>query len=272
MISEDRQRLFVWVWLPGQLQPVVDGALNRGDGATLEQLLHAAELVEAGQRLPQELDAAAGHGTSIGGARPKALLSDGDRHLIAKFSSTTDTRPVVKAEAAAMLLAARVGVNVAAVSVSVVEGKDVLLVERFDRAGDGARRLILSALTVLGLAEMESRHSTYVDLARAIRTGPWPTPRDALRELYLRLVFNVCVGNTDDHLRNHAVFWDGKNLALTPAYDLAPSDAEDMIDHTISTIEEAWDSVCDEARLTEIERTSLKGREFLNPYIFFDYA
>jgi serine/threonine-protein kinase HipA len=91
--------------------------VERGDGATLEQLLRAAELVEAGQHLPPELEAAAGHGTSIGGARPKALLSDAERHLIAKFSSTTDTRPVVKAEAAAMLLAARAGVDVAPVNV-----------------------------------------------------------------------------------------------------------------------------------------------------------
>ncbi len=282
--------------------------IDRREGATLEQLLHAAELVEAGEHLPQGLQAAAGHGTSIGGARPKALLSDGDRHLIAKFSSTTDTRPVVKAEAAAMLLAARVGVNVAPVRMTVAEGKDVLLVERFDRTGGGTKRLVLSALTILGLAELESRHSSYVELAQAIRTGPWSAPQQTLRELYLRMILNVCVGNTDDHLRNHAAFWDGTHLALTPAYDLAPQprstsvashaigitsdgrrasqlqlclrvapefhlafpEAADLIDHTVSTIEKAWDSVCDEAHLTIAERTGLRGREFLNPYIFFD--
>ena len=85
--------------------------LPRVTAAGLDQLLHAAELVEAGAALPADLAAAAGHGTSIGGARPKALLEDGGRHLIAKFSSTTDTRPVVKAEAAAMLLAARAGIT-----------------------------------------------------------------------------------------------------------------------------------------------------------------
>ncbi|GAA3629988.1 HipA domain-containing protein [Kineosporia mesophila] len=283
---------------------------HRGEGATLDQLIEAAELIEAGQSLPEGLLAAAGHGTSIGGARPKALLSDGDRHLIAKFSSTTDTRPVVKAEAASMLMAARVGVDVAPVALRTVNGKDVLLVERFDRPGNGTRRLVLSALTVLGLSEMESRHSSYAEIARVVRAGAWTAPDDTLQELYLRLVFNVCVGNTDDHLRNHAVFWDGANATLTPAYDLAPqprstqvathaigitsngerasqlrlcrqvapefhlssSDADDIIDHTVSTIEKTWDEVSDEALLTGAERASLWGREFLNPYIFYDNA
>ena len=71
----------------------------------LKQLVRVAELVEGGEDLPPSLLAAAGHGTSIGGARPKALLTEGGRRLIAKFSSTTDTRPVVKAEAVAMMLA-----------------------------------------------------------------------------------------------------------------------------------------------------------------------
>ena len=74
----------------------------RGEPASLDQLVAAAELIERGMPIPEELAAAAGHGTSIGGARPKALLSDGSRQMVAKFSSTTDTRPVVKAEAVGM--------------------------------------------------------------------------------------------------------------------------------------------------------------------------
>lgn len=136
--------------------------VTRDDDATLEQLLELADLVEAGEPVPQELEAAAQHGTSIGGARPKALLTDGERYLVAKFSSTTDTRPVVKAEAAAMLLAARAGIDVAPVEVRRIDGRDVLLVERFDRvpaphATPGAghsRRLMLSMLTVLGYTAM----------------------------------------------------------------------------------------------------------------------
>lgn len=276
--------------------------------AALEQLLHVAELVEAGSHVPDDLAAAAGHGTSIGGARPKAVLDDGDRHLIAKFSSTTDTRPVVKAEAAAMLLAARAGIDVAPVEVRRVDGKDVLLVERFDRTPDGGRRAMVSALTVLGRHEMESRYGSYAELAEAIRVGPWAGPKTALLELFTRLVFNVCVGNNDDHLRNHAAFWDGAALQLTPAYDVCPSprattvssqaigitrdgqrssqlrlcrevakdfllsaaEADASIDRVLATIRADWIDVCDQAQLSAVERDSLWGREVLNPYIFYD--
>jgi serine/threonine-protein kinase HipA len=282
----------------------------RGDGASLDQLVQAAELIEQGRELPEDLIAAAEHGTSIGGARPKALLDDGDKRLIAKFSSTADTRPVVKAEAAAMLLARQVGIDVALVTVTRALGKDVLLVERFDRPADGSRRHMVSALTVLGLAEMESRHSSYADLAAAVRSGPWKRPAATLRELYTRLVFNVCIGNSDDHLRNHAAFWDGFYLQLTPAFDLSPqprstavssqaigitrdgrrssqlwlcrkvagdfhvnaSDADAIIDHVVTTVRAHFDDACDEALLTRAERAILWHREFLNPYIFYDEA
>jgi serine/threonine-protein kinase HipA len=280
----------------------------RGTAASLEQLLNMAELVENGQPLPADLAAAAGHGTSIGGARPKALLEDSGRHLIAKFPSTTDTRPVVKAEAAAMLLAARVGIAVAPVEVCDVAGRSVLLVERFDRGTNGTRRQLLSALTILGYAEMESRYASYAEFAEAVRAGPWIQPGATLTELFTRLVFNICVGNNDDHLRNHSAFWDGRHLQLTPAYDLTPSprstqvssqaigitrdgrrdsqlrlcrevsadfllapeSAEEIIQRVPETIRAAWPEVCDQARLTKAEGDTLWGREILNPYIFFD--
>ena len=129
----------------------------------------------------------------------------------------------MKAEAIAMLLADRVGITVAPVEHRTVTGKDVLFVERFDRGDGRGRRLMVSALTVLGLAEHESRYGSYVALAEAIRTGPWTRPADTTQELFRRMVFNVLVGNNDDHLRNHAAFWDGRELMLTPAYDIAPS-------------------------------------------------
>jgi len=216
---------------------------------------------------------------------------------------------VVKAEAAAMLLAARAGINVAPVEVRNVDGKDVLLVERFDRTPENTRRAMVSALTFLGLGELESRHSSYAAVAEAIRLGPWAEPAATLRELYTRLVFNVCVGNNDDHLRNHAAFWDGTRLALTPAYDLAPSprsasvssqaigisrdgrrasqlwlcrevapdflltaaEADTIIEHVVATIRTDWDEVCDQALMTRAERNSLWQREFLNPYVFYDH-
>lgn len=284
--------------------------VHRGEQATLDRLVAAAELIDKGMPVPDELAAAAGHGTSIGGARPKALLVDGERQMVAKFSSTADTRPVVKAEAVGMLMAARAGLDVPEVQVVTAGGKDVLLIDRFDRPAGGGRTMLVSALTVLGLREEESRYASYADLALAMRHPGWADGAAQLRELYGRLVLNIAISNTDDHLRNHAAFWDGHSLRLTPAYDLSPqprstqvatqaiglthdgrrasrfwvaraaasafllshSDADEVIDRVVETITQDWDEVCDQARLTKAERGQLWQRELLNPYAFDDQA
>lgn len=241
--------------------------------------------------------------------RVVALLSDWDRHLVAKFSFTTDTRPVVKAEAVATLLASRAGLNVAPVEVRRVDGRDVLLVERFDRLASPegpTRRLMLSMLTVLGYTAMSSRHASYAEMAAAIRTGPWSDVPGTLRELYKRLVRNVIVGNNDDHLRNHAAFWDGEQLTLTPAYDVAPqsrndqtstqaigitrndtrwsqlsmcrkvardflispTEAKAISEELVDLVRSDWVEVGEQACLWELERADLWQREILNPFIF----
>lgn len=271
--------------------------------ATLAELAQSADRVEQGVALSPALDQALLHGSSVGGARPKALLSDGDRRLIAKFSSTTDTFPVVKGEFAAMELARRVGLDAASVELTGALGKDVLLIERFDRPGEGARRAMVSALTILELDEIGARYASYAGLADQIRAR-FSEPTPTLRELFGRIVFNVLVGNTDDHARNHAAFWDGQSLALTPAYDICPqpraggetaqlmaigkdgyrmsqasgcvarasgyglseAEAREIVDHQIETIESEWDDVCDQAGLTEVERAGFWHRQFLNPY------
>jgi serine/threonine-protein kinase HipA len=292
------------------LQTSATDYVARGAGASLEQLIAAAELIEKGMPIPAELAAAADHGTSIGGARPKALLTDGARQMVAKFSSTTDSRPVVKAEAVGMLMAGRIGIDVPRVEVVRANGKDVLLVDRFDRLPGGGRLMVISSLTVLGLREEESRYATYADLALAIRHPGWDDAAAQLRQLFTRLVLNIAISNTDDHLRNHAAFWDGSTLRLTPAYDVSPqprstqvathaigltaagerasqfrvaraaasdflisdAEADEIIDLVVSTIEGNWHDVCDEAQLTTSERDQLWKREFLNDYIFFNEA
>ncbi|WP_346294813.1 HipA domain-containing protein [Rhodopseudomonas sp. P1] len=279
--------------------------------ATLEQLMTAAEFVERGEPIPQALDNALFHGSSIGGARPKALIEDGAKKYIAKFSATNDTYAVVKAEFIAMRLAARAGLVVAPVSLCAVAGKDVLLVERFDRTRAGKawrRRAMVSALTLFGLDELSARHASYTELADIVRAR-FTAPQETLRELYARMVFNVLVGNTDDHARNHAAFWDGSTLTLTPAYDICPqarnareaiqaigidgnerrsllkacraaapkfllndNDARAVIDGQVVTIRQSWADVCDEAGLSEIDRTFLWQRQFLNDYAFDGYS
>lgn len=281
------------------------------DDATLEELQEAARLVDEKKPLSAGLDRALLHGSSVGGARPKALIADGERRLIAKFSSTTDTYSVVKGEFAAMWLAARVGLDVAAVELTSSLGKDVLLVERFDRSrgpNGETRRAIVSALTMLELDEMAARYASYADLAQIVRER-FSEPRATLRELFARIVFNVLVGNTDDHARNHAAFWDGEMLTLTPAYDVCPqpraggeasqgmmispngfrlsrlsgcldaastyllngAEARRIIDLQIETIEAGWPEICDLARLSEVERSYFWHRQFLNPYALEGY-
>jgi serine/threonine-protein kinase HipA len=189
------------------------------------------EIVEAGERLAQglpfsaEVDHALTHGTAVGGARPKALVVDDGpsarRELIAKFSVSTDAYPWVQAEAIGMETARRCGIDVPMTTLTTAAGQDVLLVERFDRPGDGTRRSVLSGLTLLGLHELAARHGSYVDLAELIRVR-FDEPGATLRELFTRIVVNVLLGNTDDHPRNHAALWDGDTLRLAPAYDVCP--------------------------------------------------
>ncbi len=275
--------------------------------ATLDELLTAAEKVEKGIPLTPELDQALFHGSSLGGARPKAMIEEGDKKLIAKFSSSSDTYNVVKAEFIAMRLAAKAGLNVAPVRLTHVAGKDVLLVERFDRlrTGDGwQRKAMVSALTIFGLDEMMARYASYADLTEVIRHR-FSQPKDTLRELFARLVFNILCGNTDDHARNHAAFWDGKALTLTPAYDICPQSragneasqamlitgnnrrstlatcieaapnfllnkqtAAGIIQHMLATVRTEWEATCDEASLSDVDRNLFWERIFLNPYIF----
>jgi serine/threonine-protein kinase HipA len=277
--------------------------------ASLEEMMQSAQRVEEGVPLSPTLDAALLHGSSVGGARPKALLTDGARNLIAKFSSLTDRYSVVKGEYAAMELAHRVGLDAARVQMTEALGKDVLLVERFDRPAAGQRRAVVSALTILELDEMLARYASYADLAHIIRRR-FTDARCTLRELFGRITFNILVGNSDDHARNHAAFWNGTALTLTPAYDICPqprntgettqamiigpagfrmsqvigclqaassyllsaSDAREIVDHQIEVIESEWNEVCDRARMTEIERKYFWKRQFLNPYAIEGYG
>ena len=281
--------------------------LPRGGSApSLEDLADAARLIEEGRPLHPRLEQALLHGTSIGGARPKALLDSGSRCLIAKFSSTTDTYPVVAGEYVAMTLARRCGLHVAAVSLAEANQRDVLLVERFDRPGGGGRQRVVSALTVLGMNTFPSgRYATYVALADAIRRS-FRDPDATLRELFGRIAFNILSGNTDDHGRNHAALVHEDGLVLSPAYDICPqartgshadqamaygpngergarvsslidaaavyhldtAEARDIVDEQVHTIRDGWDEVCDEAHLTAEQRSTFLGRQFLSPTVF----
>ncbi len=276
---------------------------------TLEELLTAAEKVEQGVPLSPELAQALLHGTSLGGARPKVLLDDGGQKFIAKFSASNDLYSVVKAEFMAMRLARKVGLNVANVHLRTAMGKDVLLIERFDRVrheDHWRRRAMVSALTIFELDEMMAAYASYEKLAEVIRHR-FVNPTATLHELFARMVFNILCGNTDDHARNHAAFWDGHQLALTPAYDICPQsrsgqqasqamlirdgdrssqiatcvaaapafllgtkDAIAIVNRQVSMIENEWHSICNEANLSEMDRALFWRRQFLNPFAFLN--
>lgn len=275
--------------------------------ASLEELQTSADRVEKGVPLTPEIDRALHHGSSIGGARPKALIQDGEKKYIAKFSAAADLYSVVKAEFVAMRIASLAGLQVAPVRLERASHKDVLLVERFDRAavaGGWRRYGLISALTLLRLDEMMARYASYTDFAELIR-HKFSAPTTTLRELFGRLVFNVLSGNTDDHARNHAALWDGISLRLSPAYDVCPQsrsgreasqamsitptsrssrlttcldaasafllsreDALSLVAAQIAAIGRHWRATCELAALSETDRRLLWGRQFLNPYAF----
>lgn len=193
--------------------------------ATLSQLAEAATYVETQAPLPEDLRLALEHGTSIGGARPKATIRDENGYWIAKFSSSQDRFSVVESERATLELARVCGIEVCEHRLEYIGGKPVLLIRRFDRPEQPSgvtRRLLLSALTLLQLDETEARLASYPDLAEVLRRLSRRPQTDTL-ELYRRMVFNILIGNGDDHAKNHACFWDGEWLELTPAYDLLPT-------------------------------------------------
>lgn len=283
---------------------------REGGEATLEALMESASRIEEGLPLTPALAQVLQHGTSIGGARPKATLVDGNDQWIAKFSSTTDLYPVVKAEFVAMRLAALVGLDVAPVRLVKAAGRDVLLVRRFDRSpgGDGWRRHgMVSALTLFGLDEMMAGYASYEDLAEIIRHR-FERPGRDLRELFGRLVFSILCGNTDDHARNHAAFCEAGHLSLTPAFDVCPQartgqeatqamkitgnqrlsqlaaclvaapafmltgeQARAIIDAQLEIVGSYWQRVCNEAGLGAADRDAMWGRQFLNPFALQGY-
>lgn len=275
------------------------------NNVSMEELIESVARVEKGVPLTPELDQALFHGSSIGGARPKALIQDQGKKYVAKFSSGADLYSVVKAEFVAMRLAALSGLNVAPVKLIKAANKDVLLIERFDRKPKDqgwTRKAMVSALTLFGLDDMMARYASYETFAEIIRHR-FTDPKATLEEVFSRLVFNILCGNTDDHARNHAAFWNGKELTLTPAYDICPqgrtgneasqamlisgnnnlsqlkscletahnfllseAQARAIFEKMISAIKRHWDGVCEEAELSEVDKKLLWSRQFLNPF------
>ena len=166
-------------------------------------------------------------GTSMGGARPKAVIEDGGELWIAKFARPDDRWNSERVEDAMLRLARRCGIRIAESRIERVGGKDVLLVKRFDRArvSDGfTRARMISSLTVLRTDDAVTARErwSYILFAEEMRRVV-SDPKGDARELFRRIVFNALISNTDDHPRNHALIALEHDWMLSPAYDLTPA-------------------------------------------------
>lgn len=165
-------------------------------------------------------------GSSLGGARPKASVIGDDRMIyVAKFPSRKDDYDVGLWEHFAHLLARKAGINAAQTEVLSVGGKyHTLLSKRFDRTSEGRRIHFASAMTLLGFSDGDDAAAEhgYLDMVDFILQHCTDVEIN-LQELYRRVAFNVCIGNSDDHFRNHGFLLTAKGWVLSPAYDMNPT-------------------------------------------------
>jgi serine/threonine-protein kinase HipA len=195
----------------------------------LQYLLEAADRVQEGLPIPARLEMLF-QVASLGGARPKVLVSHDGKQFLAKFPAKNDPFDIPAVERACLELARACGLNVPRTDlVRLADGRNVMLIERFDRAvlsdGSFSRKHCVSALTMLGKHEQESLASSYSEIAQVISArGVSGHVQEDRAELYARVAFNILISNDDDHLRNHAFIWHppGKAWRLSPLYDVVP--------------------------------------------------
>lgn len=165
-------------------------------------------------------------GSSLGGARPKASVVDANNNLwIAKFPSRNDEKDVAAWEKVANQLGINAGLNMAEGKLQRFHNKyHTYLTKRFDRTANGDRIHFASAMTLLGHIDGEdAAGASYLELMEFISRHGAAVERD-LEELWRRIVFSICIKNTDDHLRNHGFLLTEKGWILSPAYDINPNE------------------------------------------------
>ncbi|HEU4619462.1 MAG TPA: HipA domain-containing protein [Gammaproteobacteria bacterium] len=198
----------------------------------LQKLQDFADRIIADEDLPQDAAAQQAQellleGTSMGGARPKAVVEDEGALWIAKFNRPDDRWNHARVERSMLELARACGIHTAETRLTTIGDRDGLLVKRFDRESTtkGYRRArMLSALTLLRAEDTHTDRSkwSYVLLAEELRRIS-ARPKDDAPELFKRMCFNALISNSDDHPRNHAVIAMENDWRLSPAYDLLPA-------------------------------------------------
>jgi serine/threonine-protein kinase HipA len=196
------------------------------DNTNVPKLINIRELEEAGRRLEKGVETEAdlrqllGPGSSLGGAHPKAAVQDGSKLYLAKFQSYMDTERVCAWEATMLDLAQKAGIPTAKHRLlNKNDARPILLLERFDR-NEAGRIPFASAMTLTGKRDGED--ASYGELASVISSMSSQPKLDSF-DMWRRMTFNAMMGNTDDHLRNHAFLRDQQGWRLSPAYDLNPN-------------------------------------------------
>jgi serine/threonine-protein kinase HipA len=186
----------------------------------LPKLLSAAQRVIDERETDEDLRLLLAPGSSLGGARPKASVREKNGSLaIAKFPRKDDEVNTVVWEAIAFALGKKAGIDIPSVRLETVAKKPVLVLERFDRAA-ALRIPFLSAMSMLGSKDNETR--SYLEIVDALRQHG-AAPKEDMEALWRRMVFNILISNTDDHMRNHGFLYEGQSgWRLSPAYDLNP--------------------------------------------------
>ena len=214
----------------GPVPPAPERKFNKA--LDLEELIALADAIIAGDGVPNGPEAGQTEdlmliGTSMGGARAKAVVEDSDGLWLAKFNRGDDKWNHARVEHAMLQLAGSCGVHTAQSRIENVAGRDVLLVKRFDReiADQGyLRARMMSGLTMLRTEDTHQHRDrwSYLLLAEELRRIS-AHPRNDAAELFRRMVFNGLISNSDDHPRNHAAIARDADWKLSPAYDLTPS-------------------------------------------------
>lgn len=236
----------------GALRYTENGEICASDSrvpATLELPLleSATRRTERHAETDGDIAALLGAGSSLGGARPKATVLDGEGHtMLAKFTSTKDDIDTVAWEKVCLDIAQRSGIAVPRSRLLRIAGRPVLLLDRFDRAytaaGDELRIPYMSAMTLLDASD--GALSSMVSIAEELQPLAGSAAPQQLHELYSRAALNLMVGNTDNHLRNHGLLRTGDHWELSPVFDVTPATAkadyavsiDDLGDDTLETL------------------------------------
>lgn len=193
----------------------------------LQYLRDCADKIDRDEPVPEHVLRMFNYGSSMGGARPKAVVEDDSGLWLAKFASRGDPFNYASVEAATLLMAKACGIDVPAIRIERAAGSDIFMIKRFDREKTDrgyTRKHFASALTMLGKDETESLGSSYAEIAEAIAKHASAHGNAEMKtELFRRMVFNILTSNNDDHLRNHGFIFEDGDYRLSKAYDIVPT-------------------------------------------------